>query len=400
MLQPSPPLPVRPPEDQRMPAWRRRWAGQRHFGSDAVFISVLVLVCGLSAFIGLAVPLHSEGHDMFFLLDNAYRVVQGQVPHRDFSSAWGPVIYLVYAGGLVLSGMQPTAIVYANAVFGSVIAIWAYLITRTRWNSTSACVVGIYTILLITAPSPLGYDPRDFGYAMVYNRYSYAIFGIILMECASAMMGRTGNASPTDPWVRQCANGAISTGFALGLLTFLKISYGMVAALFVASSLIGIDTGRSRRLVGICAGFVTLALLVLCYLRFDLSNMLQDLTIAAAARRVSLRILHPIGLLDAIQAVTIFVFVVWKLGSEPQTIGGPAPRLGRALFALMTVVTGYLLLISNQQSGTFPLNGFAAVALVADYGRSGEKSLGWSDFRSESMKILLLGDLLPAALHA
>ncbi len=153
--------------------------------SDVTFIVALLLTCGLSVFVGVAVPLGSFAHDNFFLLDNAYRVAQGQVPHRDFSSAWGPIMFLIDAGGLYLSKMSPAAFGYANALFGGLIAVWAFLIVRPRWPAVYACALGIYTLFLIVAPFPIGIHPFDFGYAMSYNRYGYAIFGLIVMECAA-----------------------------------------------------------------------------------------------------------------------------------------------------------------------------------------------------------------------
>jgi hypothetical protein len=68
----------------------------RFHRSDVVFAAALVVICGLSVWVGIA-PLRLFEHDTFVLLDNGYRVAQGQVPHRDFSSAWGPAIYLIEA---------------------------------------------------------------------------------------------------------------------------------------------------------------------------------------------------------------------------------------------------------------------------------------------------------------
>jgi hypothetical protein len=276
-------------------------------------------------------------------------------------------MFLIDAGGLLLSGMRPTGLGYANALFGSAIAIWAFLISRTRW---SACVVGIYTILLITAPFSLGHNPYDFSYAMIYNRYGYAIFGIIIIECADVMMRSATNAPQTRLWFHPIALGGLSTGVALGLLTFLKISYGMVAALFVACSVVAAETDRPRRLIWICSGFTALAILVLCYLRFDLHDMLQDLTIAARARQGSLH-LRPLSLLELIQVIAILIFAGLRLGPVADSF---ASRFGRPLFALMTVAAGYLLLISNAQPSEFPLNGYAAVALAADCNRRATRS--------------------------
>jgi hypothetical protein len=334
-------------------AWRLGW-------SDATFIAALVLVCGVSAFIGIAAPLGSFAHDTFFFLDNAYRVAQGQVPHRDFSSAWGPIMFLIDATGLWMSGMRPTGLGYANAVFGGLIAIWAFLVVRPRWSSASACTVGIYTLLLITAPFPIGIAPIDFGYAMSYNRYGYALFGIIMMECVA-------DVPSTQSESRGRIGGAISTGIALGLLVFLKISYALVAAPFIAALTICGGAGRVRRIVWLSSGFAILTVLVLCYLRFDIADMLQDLATAAAARRMSLDLSRPIGALDLVQGILILIFAA-DLISGGRIAGDRAARSHGALFALLTLAAGYLLLISNQQTNTFPLNGYAAVALVAAYG--------------------------------
>lgn len=353
---------------------------------DAIFIAALVLVCGLSAFIGIAAPLGSFAHDTFFLLDNAYRVIQGQVPDRDFSSAWGPVMFLIDAAGLKLSGMRPTGIGYANALFGSLIAIWAFLIVRTKWSSASACAVGIYTILLITAPFPISSNPFDFGYAMIYNRYGYALFGIVMMECAVA-------APPVHSGTRPSMGGAISTGIALGLLAFLKISYAIVAVPFVAVLVVAAGTGATRRLIGLSSGFAILAVLILCYLRFDVSDMLRDLATAAAARQRSLQPFCLISALDLIQCILVLLFAVGMAYSAKLGIARDrAARFHGALFALLTAAAGYLLLISNQQSDTFPLNGYAAVALVAAYGPlMTTKPLNWPGFSPGFPMTLLLG---------
>ena len=328
--------------------------------SDATFIAALVLVCGLSAFIGVAEPLGSFAHDTFFFLDNAYRVVQGQIPHRDFSSAWGPVMFLIDGAGLWLSGMRPTGFGYANALFGALISIWAFLIVRPRWAPVTTCAVGIYTLLLVTAPFPIGIAPIDFGYAMSYNRYGYALFGIIMLECAA-------DGSSAQPESRRRIAGAVSTGIALGLLIFLKVSFALVAAPFIGALILCGGAGRLRRIVGLTVGFAVLTLLMLCYLRFDIADMLQDLATAAAARRMSLSMVRQIAALDIMQGCLILIFAAGLI-YDARAAGGRAARLHGALFALMSLGAGYLLLISNQQNDTFPLNGYAAVALVAAYG--------------------------------
>src|SRR5579863_6742290 len=232
---------------------------RRFAATDGAFIAVLVLVAAVCANVGVATPLGSYAGDTFFLLGNAYRVAQGQVPHVDFSSPWGPLIFLIEAAGLHLSGMRPSGLGYANAVFGPAIAVWAFFIARTRWSPAIGFVVGVYTILLIVPPFSIGGYPRDFTYAMIYNRYGYALLGIVLLECAGDVL------SPDDR-VRQGGGFALSSGAALGLLLFLKVSYAVVALALVAISLFAGSSGGARRVVTILGSFGVVALLALSYL--------------------------------------------------------------------------------------------------------------------------------------
>ncbi len=366
------------PPEQMVRGWQPAWG-------DTIFIAALVVVCGLSAFIGIPAPLGSFAHDTFFFLDNAYRVSQGQVPHRDFSSAWGPVIFLIHAAGLILSGMRPTGIGYANALFGAIVGIWTFLLIRARWSSASACALGVYAILLITAPFPLGINPLDFGYAMTYNRYGYALFGILMMECAA-------NAPSVNRSTRRDSIGAISTGAAFALLAFLKVSYAIVAVPFIVVSTIAASAGRVRRFVEVFGGFAMVSVLVLCYLRFSIFDMWRDLAMAATARQLSLRLWLPAGVLDLAQTILIVLFAGFGYGVKTGGAHDRATPIRRDLFALLTVAAGYLLLFSNQQKNTFPLNGYAAVALAARHGSlSSGKPLKWPGFSQGFPRALLLG---------
>ncbi|MBV8149365.1 MAG: hypothetical protein JO092_09765 [Candidatus Eremiobacteraeota bacterium] len=341
--------------------------------TDTVFIATLVVVSGLSAFVGIAAPLGSFASDTFFLLDNAYRVVQGQIPHRDFSSAWGPIMYLIDAAGLRLSGMRPTGLGHANAVFGVLLATWSFLLARSRWSPAAACAVGVYTILLITAPFPLGYAPLDFSYAMVYNRYGYAIFGIILIECAAVAL-------PTRTWIRQRTAGAISTGIGLGLLAFLKITYAIVAIPFIGLLMIGVRSGRMRRLIAVAGGFAICSALILSYLRFDVPDILRDLAIAASARPMTLQLSSLTQVLIVAQNVPLLLLVGLLCASKAGAFQERPTRRQAVLLVLLTVAAGSLLLLTNQQPNAFPLNVYAAVVLAAGSAyRSyeAEKSVKW-----------------------
>ena len=68
-------------QDSEIPSLRRPWI---------VLLVALAVICGVTAFIGI-VPTRIYGHDVFVGLEGGWRVINGQRPHVDFVSAWGPV---------------------------------------------------------------------------------------------------------------------------------------------------------------------------------------------------------------------------------------------------------------------------------------------------------------------
>ena len=304
-----------------------------------LFIGAVIAICGLTVFIGLP-PVVMFGHDIFFFLDNCYRVLQGQIPHRDFQSAWGPLIYLIDAVGLKLSGLRPEGLGYATAIFGALVSIWAWLVARRRVSPVAACVVGIYTLLLIAAPFSLGYGPLNFSHAMIYNRYGFALLGIIILECSAASPG---------------AGGGWSTGIAVGLLAFLKITYAVVAIpLILVTS--GANLFRRRRLVALCGGGALVAILVLLYLRFDLAAMSSDLAMAASGRSRSWRPreILLLGFGQFAESVPLLLLAL--------AVG--ASRVRWCAVAVVTLALGGFLLSTNHQPSTLALNAFVAVVLA------------------------------------
>ena len=312
-----------------------------------LFVAALLAICGLTAFIGLA-PVVMFGHDIFFFLDNGYRVLQGQIPHRDFQSAWGPLIYLIDAAGLRLSGLRPEGLGYATAIFGGLISIWAYLVARRRVSPVAACVVGIYTLLLIAAPFSLGYGPLNFSHAMMYNRYGFALLGIVLVECSATSPG---------------AGGGWSTGIAVALLAFLKVTYAVVAIpLILVTS--GANLFRKRRLVALCGGGALAAILVLLYLRFDIAAMMSDLVMAASGRSRSWRPLEifRLGFGQPADSVPLLLLAL-AVGTS---------RLRWCTLAVVTLALGGFLLSTNHQPSALALNGFVAVVIADAFFRQNQ----------------------------
>jgi hypothetical protein len=339
-----------------------------------VFLGAVAAICGLTVAVGLA-PLRVFEHDVFFALDGAYRVLHGQVPHRDFS-AWCPLFFLIDAAGLAISGMRPAGLGYANALWSALVAIWAYGIARSRLGSGLACVAGIYTLLLIVGPYALGFHPLSFSHAMGYNRYGFALLGIVLMECA----GPSGRA------------GAASSGAAWALMSFVKISYGVLAVPFLLFAWVYSGARRQRLLwLSLAAGAVALAML--CYLRFDFADLLHDLAAAASGRSRTWdrgKLLTLASFCEGIPLVLLAVAVCAK--------STRAARLRVCALAAMTLAVSAIFLSTNHQRQSLPLAGFAALVLAGEWLTRWKAEKGESSARKLGIVLLMGLSTFPLAL--
>jgi hypothetical protein len=334
--------------------WRKLSAGAARW--RLFFVACLLLICGTTAFIGI-VPTWVFGHDNFFLLDNGWRVFCGQRPHLDFYSPWGPLTFLIVALGLLISNASPNAIGYGSAIVGLLIGLWAYRLGRNRLEAAPRILLGLYLALLVTAPYPLGTSPLLSTHAMVYNRYGFALVGLVLLECLQRSQGREENAD--ERW------GGISTGVAMALVLFLKASYFSVCVPIVGASLVYRGLNR-RRLGGLAAGFGVVALMLLAYLRFDVLRIGQDLWMAAVARSKSLSRLK---LMVDLSAQAPFLAVVIALSLYGTAVKKEARRWWEEqqllIWGLLIFIADAAVVYSNMQVFGMPLLGVFGIVVAS-----------------------------------
>jgi hypothetical protein len=344
--------------DLLLPLWRF-WSGGwlRGYGWIAAAGAVLLI----SALTAVSSPIHARlyGHDIFFLLDNGWRALHGQRVHLDYSSAWGPVTFLLIAGGLAVSGASVAAIGYTNALVALATGLWAVWLAAARSRSVTVIAYPCLIALLVAAPFALGDPPLSTSHGMVYNRYGYALLAIIMIECFQP--GVEGKSSRRT-WIEP-----VLTGCAASLLLFLKITYFLVALLFLATSLLFWNR-RKARAVGYVTGFVAVTLIFLAYLRFDVSAMVSDLLAAGAARSGSLGARHEFtSLAEAVRPAVLLGILAFGCSrlSGASKIGALRWQVGRyCLTAIAVVAADCLLCLTNAQSSTYPLAAIFALVLM------------------------------------
>ncbi len=338
----------------RLPAVWQASKDKAQAQAATFFLLGLALICAATTLIG-AVPTRMFGHDTFIPLEMGWRILHGQRPHVDFVSGWGPVWFLISAAGLTISHHSADGIGYGNAIVALIVGGWSFLLGKRRLLPLWRVVFSLFLAALVAAPYPLGLSPLMSSHAMAYNRYGYGLLGLILLECLEPDGEREG-------WL-----GGLSTGVALSLTLFLKVSYFLVGGgvvAFVSLLLMRLDR---RRLIGMAAGFAAVSLALLAYLRFDLRAMLRDLHMAGAARDAAFTTegivnkitSHPAVLLE----VLLFAWVSALVFRDrvPRWRGWKLPLLGAFLFA-----ADFGLLMTNQQWDAFPLCSAFGIMIASD----------------------------------
>ncbi|MRS01851.1 hypothetical protein EG832_01250 [bacterium] len=318
-----------------------RFARHATCRTDIIFITCLLFLCITTIYIG-AVPTHKFGHDTFFILDNSWRVVNGQRTHLDYTSAWGPLSFIIFALGLKLSHYTVNGIGYGTAIFGLIIGLWSYSLGRDRLQSLTRVLFSLFMVGLVIAPYALSYGVLATTHAMVYNRFGYALLGLILLESMQLIQYPQ---LKTAEWMD-----GFSTGVAVALTFFLKISYFFAAILLIGGISIISKRFDRKRLYGLILGFSLISIAFLYYLDFDLQAIFHDLQMAAGARSESLPYYHLLKkfTLNAIYlpAVILFSYAsMMAMGSKQNHW----KNLQLPLTGALVFVADIFLIFTNQQ---------------------------------------------------
>ena len=327
------------------------WAAERKH--DVVLTLLLASIC--VAVLVLGVPrMVIYGHDVFVSLDGAWRVLNGQRPAVDFYAQMGPVYYLLHAAGITIAGGDARGLGYGTALFAVAFAAWSFVLLRGRMASIPFMLACVTLLLLAVAPFPLGMEPWYTSFSMKHNRYGFALTGLVFLECFLPISAGDSR--------RKLFAGALSSGLACAVLLFLKISYGMVALVLIAVSVV-FRPGKRVRLAGVLTGLVCFALPMLAWLRFDLAALAREYGALATAQqpRFTLPIILWRLYLDRFEMLPVLLLALLTA-----LLPGVARRRAIVLFsaAVLAIGGGALLMPGNTQARDLPLIMALALLLV------------------------------------
>ncbi|MGD0812229.1 MAG: hypothetical protein ABSA83_01385 [Verrucomicrobiota bacterium] len=331
--------------------------GRGAFFRAWVLLVVVLAVLGMLVFRVGAPAMNGCPWDTPVILDGAWRITTGQVPHRDFYDFFGDLPFYLTALGMKLGRPCVAAIDYGNVVLMAALVPPVMAVLRRRTSALPAFLFSLYIALLVITPKPLG-DPYDYtDHAMMYNRHGeafMALLGLIIF-----LPPRPGIAKSWADWVE-----AVLAGLVMVALLGCKINYFVMGIVLFGVSCV---LGRTRMGWGLlCVSSAAIFLAIaLALSKIPLPDLVNDYRMMSACQSPGGRI-HGLVVqgVKSIIWLPVLLLLLWEgfLGETER--GGHRPTPWRHIFVIAALFTGAILLISsNTQSGEMPL-----LALAALYG--------------------------------
>lgn len=158
--------------------------------------------------------------DIGLLLDPGWRLLQGQMPHRDYISALGILWAIICAVPLFIWGPYYDSFTLFPAILFTFFSFLALTCTFQRLSKIMSFAFSITTGLVASGTYLIGFPPEWLGFAALYTRISYAILMIVILVALLP-------ADSTNRNLEKSA-GIISGTLACSLL-FLKFNFCFIA---------------------------------------------------------------------------------------------------------------------------------------------------------------------------
>ena len=248
---------------RQTPAFRRKYLSfQSVFAVEAALIALSVA----KGFIG-AGPIRAYTHDSWVFLDGAWRIMNGQLPHRDFYSALGFLCYMPTLIGLQFS-RGASAINWGQCLLGCVITLLSVPLVLKRMRQPFSVLYCVALTVITISPFSIGEFFTVGTQAVFYNRMGYALLGIILAECACP-------SGDERPWGSEFRGGLL-IGSIIGFAFFLKFTVAVFGLLLIFTTIPVRPQSRGRWL-GMGSSILIAVTAGLAYLQFNVSALLGDL---------------------------------------------------------------------------------------------------------------------------
>jgi hypothetical protein len=291
--------------------------------------------------------------DSPIFIDGAYRVFLGQIPHIDFSSPVGPIVFWAGGAGMYLTSPTLAGMNVGYLIYGAMIVTAGTFFLRNILNRAFLSAFILVESFFIFSPKMLHHDFL-LGYTGMYNVWGYALLFFLgnFLFCDFRK-----NLSRQDLIIK----GVVCSSIFVQML-LIKNSFAFVAFIFL---LVWISKSNIKYF---SQGFIFFSLIggfaLSIYFKFDLYPLIRDQEITILSRLSQ----HPFSNHDFLSAMIKNVgydimFIVFSSALLIYFI--PDRRVFIIKMSLAYIFSGYLLCASIMQKPVFVLsNLFGFIVLV------------------------------------
>lgn len=210
-------------------------------------------------------------HDTFVYFDGAYRLSQGQVPHKDFHTPLGAVAYLLPYLGLMMKKSFAGSLELSSFFLAIFVASCLILFLRGRASALISVLTIIMLLFLVMVPMNTGNTGNDLTHAMFYNRLGWVSLTIIFI---SYVLPKTNS-------LKRIILEALIIAILLNFLFFLKITYFIFGIIFLV--LLALKS-RQQMYIAIYSGTIAFIILLIMEWNFEIVRpYFQDLNSSITA---------------------------------------------------------------------------------------------------------------------
>ena len=298
--------------------------------------------------------------DLLFIVDGAWHVFEGHVPHVDFHDPAGELNFLLTAAGFRLVGPRPDAFLVGSSLMAMALFVCAWIAAGRRLPLLPATLFVVFASLLALMPANAGDLPSAYSFAMSYNRYGWSALCIVALTLfLPTRAGDDGGIVDT-----------VVVAMLLLALFYLKITYFAAGMAALATAIVICPAVRARWQWWVVVGVLLTANALAPYSR----PYLDDLQATTASGGVKDNyVLHISYFLSNATEHAVYIALVaaavwlWWRGTVPLRV---------PLATAFLVVAGWLLLSQNSQWNGVPLPVVAALLLYEVLDRSYRRQLG------------------------
>src|SRR5262245_56937839 len=119
--------------------------------------------------------------DMLFILEGAWHIFEGQIPHIDFHDPAGELNFLLPAIGFRLVGPRPDAFLVGSSLLALALFVLPWFAAVRRLSLLPAALFVVFASLLALMPANAGDLPSAYSFAMSYNHYGWSALCIVTL---------------------------------------------------------------------------------------------------------------------------------------------------------------------------------------------------------------------------